>query len=68
MAKMKACRPILVGRNVVCEGDEFEADEQHARELVAKGYAEMLSGDVLDAVTDTDAPADAAAAPRKGRK
>ncbi|KAB7701004.1 hypothetical protein GBN33_05040 [Plesiomonas shigelloides] len=68
MAKMKACRPILVGRNVVCEGDEFETDEQHARELVAKGYAEMLSGDVLDAVTDTDAPAEAAAAPRKGRK
>lgn len=66
MAKMKACRPILVGRNVVCEGDEFETDEQHARELVAKGYAEMLSGDVLDAVTDTDVPADAA--PRKGRK
>lgn len=68
MAKMKACRPILVGRNVVCEGDEFETDEQHARELVAKGYAEMLSGDVLDAVTDTDVPAEAAAAPRKGRK
>ncbi|KAB7692349.1 MAG: hypothetical protein ACRCVR_07800 [Plesiomonas shigelloides] len=68
MAKMKACRPILVGRNVVCEDDEFETDEQHARELVAKGYAEMLSGDVLDAVTDTDAPADAAAVPRKGRK
>ncbi|KAB7669766.1 hypothetical protein [Plesiomonas shigelloides] len=68
MAKMKACRPILVGRNVVCEDDEFETDEQHARELVAKGYAEMLSGDVLDAVTDTDVPADAAAVPRKGRK
>ena len=68
MAKMKACRPILVGRSVVCEGDEFETDEQHARELVAKGYAQMLSGEELDAATSAEISADVAAAPRKGRK
>ncbi|MFL1908391.1 hypothetical protein [Plesiomonas shigelloides] len=68
MAKMKACRPILVGRNVVCEDDEFETDEQHARELVAKGYAQMLSGEVLDAATSAKELADVTAASRKGRK
>lgn len=68
MAKMKACRPIWVGRNVVCEDDEFETDEQHARELVAKGYAQMLSGEVLDAATSAKELADVAAASRKGRK
>lgn len=78
MAKMKACRPILVGRNVVCEGDEFETDELHARELVAKGYAvgididgnsiePSLEGDAAsnDAETDHESSSDGDAAPEQ---
>lgn len=37
--KIIIIRPILVGQKVLLEGEEFDAGEQHARDLLARGYA-----------------------------
>lgn len=35
-------RPILLGTKVMPEGTELEAEDQHARELIARGYAQAI--------------------------
>ena len=37
--KLIAIKPIYHNSNVVVEQETFETNEQHGRELVAKGYA-----------------------------
>ncbi|MEF2038824.1 hypothetical protein [Pseudomonas aeruginosa] len=38
--ELKALRPILVDRlGTIAEGATFETDDQHARQLIGKGYA-----------------------------
>ena len=38
--ELKALRPILVDKvGTVAEGETFETNDQHARQLIAKGYA-----------------------------
>lgn len=38
--ELKALRPLLVdGVGTVAEGATFETDDQHARQLIGKGYA-----------------------------
>ena len=38
--EIKARRPLLIeGVGIVAEGETFEADDQHARQLLDKGYA-----------------------------
>lgn len=43
--KVKALVPILFGSRVVNDGDLFETQELHGRELIKKGYAEQVSDD-----------------------
>ncbi|MEG7459981.1 hypothetical protein [Serratia marcescens] len=43
--KVKALVPILFGSQVVNDGDLFETQELHGRELIKKGYAEQVSDD-----------------------
>ncbi|WP_313075851.1 hypothetical protein [Melaminivora sp.] len=38
--KLTTTRPILMGKDVLVEGQEFDTTEQHGRELVARGYAQ----------------------------
>lgn len=68
MVKMRANRPILVGRDVMSEGMVFTTNEQHARELVVKGYAAMLPHEEVVVTTDAEKTTDIAATSRKGRK
>jgi len=39
--KLIATKPIYFEGNVLTEGTEFETLEQHGRELVASGYAQV---------------------------
>ncbi|AVN34597.1 DUF7210 family protein [Serratia marcescens] len=41
--KVKALVPILFGSRVVNDGELFETQELHGRELIKKGYAEQVS-------------------------
>ncbi|WP_442535905.1 DUF7210 family protein, partial [Serratia sp. CY81166] len=43
--KVKALVPILFGSRVVNDGELFETQELHGRELIKKGYAEQVSDD-----------------------
>lgn len=40
--KLAANKPIYYQGSVVVEGVEFETQEQHGRELIAKGYAKEV--------------------------
>lgn len=37
--KMKAIRPTYQGGTVILAGEEFATNEQHGRQLAARGYA-----------------------------
>ncbi|WP_282389807.1 hypothetical protein [Pseudomonas sp. PS01296] len=43
--KLITLKPLLLGGKVVVEGKTFETYEQHGRELVTKGYAELDSSE-----------------------
>ena len=43
--KVKALVPILFGSRVVNDGELFETQELHGRELIKKGYAQQVSDD-----------------------
>lgn len=36
-----AKKPILLGKNVISDGESFETHDQHAKELIDKGYAAL---------------------------
>ena len=36
-----AKKPILLGKNVISDGDIFETHDQHGKELIDKGYAAL---------------------------
>ena len=40
--KVKALVPLLFGSRVVNDGELFETQELHGRELIKKGYAELV--------------------------
>lgn len=59
--KLIALKPIYHNGNVVVEKEEFETNEQHARELVAKGYAmevieKLLNQSLPDGELNNDLP------------
>ena len=39
--KMKTLKPLYLGGQTLTEGRSFETNEQHGRELIQKGYAEL---------------------------
>ena len=42
--KLKSIKPIFFGGTVLTEGQEFETNESHGRELKLKGYAAEVTG------------------------
>ncbi|WP_036114482.1 MULTISPECIES: hypothetical protein [Luteibacter] len=36
-----AKKPILLGKNVISDGESFETHDQHGKELIDKGYAAL---------------------------
>ncbi|XBS71153.1 hypothetical protein ABK905_09380 [Acerihabitans sp. KWT182] len=51
--KMTALKPIYLNRDVVLAGQQFDTGDQHARELIQKGYAEAAPvPPTADATTD----------------
>lgn len=52
--KLKTLKPLYLGGQTLVEGTAFETIEQHGRELIQKGYAELHSSDIDPAVTLTE--------------
>ena len=46
--KLKSIKPIFFGGTVLTEGQEFETNESHGRELKLKGYATEVTGQTPD--------------------
>lgn len=46
--KLKSIKPIFFGGTVLTEGQEFETNESHGRELKLKGYAAEVTGQTPD--------------------
>ena len=54
--KLKTLKPLYLGGKTLVEGTSFETGEQHGRELLQKGYAEVDEGEdaaVVD-LTETE--------------
>ncbi|ETF08001.1 hypothetical protein [Pseudomonas moraviensis] len=43
--KLKTLKPLYLGGQTLTEGRPFETIEQHGRELIQKGYAELDTSD-----------------------
>jgi len=52
--KMKTLKPLYLGGQTLTEGRSFETNEQHGRELIQKGYAELDESEDEPAVTLED--------------
>lgn len=52
--KMKTLKPLYLGGQTLTEGRSFETNEQHCRELIQKGYAELDESEDEPAVTLED--------------
>lgn len=50
--ELTAKRPIYVKGAVLLEGRSFQTDEQHGRQLLAKGYATAPQAQKVDAQKD----------------
>ncbi|WMN19267.1 hypothetical protein QL104_07620 [Pseudomonas piscis] len=55
--KMKTLKPLYLGGQTLVEGTPFETIEQHGRQLIQKGYAELddTEGDVVVTISQEDA-------------
>ncbi|WP_438307253.1 hypothetical protein ACIZ1P_14305 [Pseudomonas guariconensis] len=55
--KLKTLKPLYVGGQTLVEGTSFETIEQHGRQLIQKGYAELDSseGEVVVTVSQEEA-------------
>lgn len=55
--KLKTLKPLYLGGQTLVEGTPFETIEQHGRQLIQKGYAELDSSnrDVAVSLTEEDA-------------
>lgn len=49
--KLKTLKPLYLGGQVLSEGRAFKTIEQHGRELIQKGYAELDASDDEPVVT-----------------
>ena len=49
--KLKTLKPLYLGGQTLTEGRAFETIEQHGRELIYKGYAELDTSDDEPVVT-----------------
>lgn len=49
--KLKTLKPLYLGGQTLTEGRAFETNEQHGRELIQKGYAELDTSDDEPVVT-----------------
>lgn len=49
--KLKTLKPLYLGGQTLTEGRAFETIEQHGRELIHKGYAELDTSDDEPVVT-----------------
>lgn len=49
--KLKTLKPLYLGGQTLTEGRAFETIEQHGRELIRKGYAELDTSDDEPVVT-----------------
>lgn len=49
--KLKTLKPLYLGGQTLIEGRPFETIEQHGRELIQKGYAELDTSDAEPVVT-----------------
>lgn len=49
--KLKTLKPLYLGGQTLTEGRAFETIEQHGRELIQKGYAELDASDDEPVVT-----------------
>ncbi|WP_438283117.1 hypothetical protein [Pseudomonas alabamensis] len=58
--KLKTLKPLYLGGQTLVEGTPFETIEQHGRQLIQKGYAELDESD--DKVVVTISQEDAAGA------
>lgn len=58
--KLKTLKPLYLGGQTLVEGTPFETIEQHGRQLIQKGYAELDESD--DEVVVTISQEDAAGA------
>ncbi|WP_338806888.1 hypothetical protein V8U11_06710 [Pseudomonas chlororaphis] len=54
--KLITLKPLLLGGQVVVEGQSFETHEQHGRELVTKGYAALDRSDAEPVVKLEEEP------------
>lgn len=56
--KMKTIKPLYLGGKTLVEGQSFITDEQHGRQLLERGYAELDEGkdevvvDLTESVTE----------------
>ena len=74
--KLKTLKPLYLGGQTLIEGRAFETIEQHGRQLIQKGYAELDTSDDEPVVTLEDEAeptgnvltSDALAKPDKGKK
>ncbi|WP_430317151.1 hypothetical protein [Pseudomonas sp. p1(2021b)] len=55
--KLKTLKPLYLGGQTLVEGTPFETIEQHGRQLIQKGYAELddSEGEVVVTVSQEDA-------------
>ncbi len=57
--KLKTLKPLYLGGKTLVEGTSFETGEQHARELLKKGYAALDEGKDAVVVDLTETESDA---------
>lgn len=55
--KLKTLKPLYLGGKTLVEGTSFLTGEQHGRQLLQKGYAELDEGKDAAAVDLTDSEA-----------
>lgn len=55
--KLKTLKPLYLGGQTLVEGTPFETIEQHGRQLIQKGYAELddSEGEVVVTISQEDA-------------
>lgn len=56
--KLKTLKPLYLGGKTLVEGTSFLTGEQHGRQLLQKGYAELDDGKEAAAVDLTDSEAE----------
>lgn len=56
--KLKTLKPLYLGGKTLVEGTSFLTGEQHGRQLLQKGYAELDDGKDAAAVDLTDSEAE----------